>query len=415
MKKVLALVLAAIFVASNVSFAQEFSFKNFKLYGEGSIYGFTYENSGVAGVNMGGTSGYITLGAMFDVYENITASFALGYQNLWGDDAAMAFSGRPINSSNTDDGYLNKITVVEANLNFNKLFDVEGLSAKVGRQYYGDEDSSMMYFGIRRDQPLFMVNGAMGIGLLGALSSLDAFAGYYAKENMKINAVYGIMQNGGINGNATIIGADLKYAKIADMIDVQAYGYDVENWIGTRNYTILGLKPTVNVGTLKASVEFAKNFGGDYTFSNDNFNTNFIKADASFKIEDIGLTPRAAYVVAGGENKPFITFGNYLPGLIVGQTLLAAGWMDNQIINIGADYVKNKFLFSLDFFNYGSRDGGDFEDAVKYGSELDLIVKYNYTQNVDFRVGIGHLFGNKDSGMDFDASTLQAGVTYKFK
>lgn len=432
MKKVLALAAILVFTAS-AAFAQEFSLKNFKFFGEGSFYGYTYENAtdstGITPTNFGGTGMYATLGFNFDIYENVMATFAMGYTNIWGDGSN--FSGRSLEDNVNDQGLFDFLRIVEANIAFGNLFDVEGLSVKVGRQYYGDEDSTVMYIGIRRDQPLYMITGSENTtGIMGAISSIDAAAAYYDTENIKANLIYGIFDNQkDINdSNSTLMGGDFKYLNIADMFDAQAYMYNLQEYLGTRNYTIIGLKPTFKMNGLKASVELAKNFAGDEVFSNDDANTNFIKIDASYLIENIGLTPRAMFGVFGGDNKTFGTLGNYVPGLIGGQMVIGGSYNDNQIINVGADYALNKFTFSFDLFNFSSRDGNDDlligkyenKDRAAYGTEIDVTAKYAYTENIDFKVGIGHLFGGKatemiNGGDSFDASTLQAGVTYKFK
>ncbi|MDR2425835.1 MAG: hypothetical protein LBD46_01400 [Endomicrobium sp.] len=418
MKKILALVVLSLFVAS--SYAQELSFENLHFYGEGSFNGFIYENSTLNTseiYNVSGTGMYLTIGLRLDIYEDIIASFALGYTNMWGDGSE--WSGRPLNGNR---GLIDLFKIVEANMLFNNLFDVDGLSFKIGRQYYGDEDSTVVYIGIRRNQPLYIVIGAADVpGTIGAISSIDAAAAYYDKDNIKANLIYGIMENRGADGNRTLIGGDFKYLNIAEILDLQGYLYNFENYVSAQDhYTILGVKPTVKIKGLKASLEVAKNFGGEESLSNETFNTNFIKADASYVIENLKLTPRVSLGVFGGENKPFITIGNCSAGLIVSRVLINGNYSDNRIINTGVDYEFKKFVFSFDIFSYDSRDGEDLKNNVKFGTEFDLTAKCAYAENIDFYFGIGHLFGAdfskfKNGGKDsFDSSTLQAGITYKF-
>ncbi|MDR1695055.1 MAG: hypothetical protein LBR69_00245 [Endomicrobium sp.] len=417
MKKILALAAVLAFTASS-AFASESHLKKFKFFGEGSFYGYTYENTfAYPKYNFSGTGMYAVTGFHYGINENVSATFSLGYTDVWGDGL----------EGMTASDFFDVLRIVEANVTFKNLFDVEGLKLKVGRQYYGDEDSSVMYFGIRRNQPLRMLAGAgaYGAGTVGSISSVDGASAYYKKGNIKANIMYGIVANGGPNGNDTVMGGDFKYLNIADMFDAQAYLYSWDNlFYGQRKYTIFGLKPTFKKAGLKASLEFAKNFGGAEVFSNTADNTNLVKADVAYKIEKIGLTPRVMYGVFGGEFKGFYAFGNTNLGLIGGQTIIshptAAAYFDNRIVNVGADYIKNKFTFSFDIFDFGSRDGKDNKDAVKYGTEFDLVVKYAYDANTDFYAGIGHMFGGKaaeaiNDNAAFDSSTFQAGVTYKFK
>lgn len=432
MKKFLSLALVAMFASS--SFAADISLKNFKLYGEGSVMAMTYENVWAANLarNFGATVGYFTLGTLFSVYENVTASFALGYEYMWGEDGLY---GKTVDGdANQNVGYLNRLRAVEANINFSQLFNIDGLSAKIGRQYYGDEDSTAMYIGIRRNQPLFVKRNyqppfSMN---MSAITSADGAVAYYDNHNIKANLMYGVLTSNFSNPmpgttvrNFTVLGGDFKYLGIIDMFDIQAYMYNFENGDGsyqtynTPNYTLVGVKPTFKFEGLKASVEFIRPFAGKTTFD-DRFMapTNLIKGDVSYTIKNINLTPRAMYLVAGGDGKSFYTMGNYSPGLIVGNTMLNSRWNNNQIINIGVDYAWNKALFKLDYFNFDAREGKNdlIKAPFKYGDEIDLVVNYAYTDSVSIYAGIGHLFGNsKSRNPNYDSSTLQAGVTYKFK
>lgn len=408
MKKIFALAtVLALFATS--AFAQEVSIKNFKLFGEGSLMGYTYENC--PDNNFGGTSGYTILGFTADVLKDVSATVALGYSFVWGE---RNVNGRTVADNTTNRGYLDIITIVEANLTFSKLFDIEGLKLKVGRQYYGDEGSPILYFGIRRYQPL-LPSLAAAVSFDPTITSLDAVTAYYEKDNIKANLVYGILANNDISGNSVLIGGDFKYLNFAEYFDAQAYLYNVENLAvaPVPNYTVFGVKPTFKIDDFKASVEFAKNFGGNEIFSNEAANTNLIKFDASYNIKSAKVTPRATYLLAGGLDsffftKTFFAFSNYQPGLIESPGVIMM-YNDIQMINLGVDYAKiEKLVLSFDFFNFGPRDGN--WDAY---NEMDLTAKYAYSKNVELFGGIGHRFGNNSTG-NRDSSTVQAGLTYKF-
>ena len=394
-----------------------------KFYGEGSIIGFSVSNEvprggGFRG-NYGGTVGFFTLGSKIKIDENVFAKIALGYENYWGD---KIFEGRTANE------LLDLLRIVEANINIKNLFEVEGLSAKLGRQYYGDEDSTILYIGIRRNNPLFAFNVPMipVSGIPSFISSLDAATFYFKKDNIKANAVYGIFANNTFalspdKTNGTLRGIDLKCSDLADnKIDIQAYLYNAEEVpiFTHKQYTIFGLKPTVKVEDLKASLEFAKNFGGKWVFEEaDGEYSNLIKFDISYNLKDVGLTPRAMYFVFGSANKDqntskgFLTLGNYVPGLVKGNEVMD---LDNmQIINIGADYKYKKYTFAVDFYSYGMRKSVEKGRHGYRESEiaLDWKAKYAYTDNVDIFAAIGNFFANKS---EYDASTAQVGVSFKF-
>ena len=68
-------------IICNISFRTGSLYKNFKLFGEGSLMGYTYENC--PDNNFGGTSGYTILGFTADVLKDVSATVALGY-SLYG-------------------------------------------------------------------------------------------------------------------------------------------------------------------------------------------------------------------------------------------------------------------------------------------------------------------------------------------
>ena len=494
MKKLVAL-LAAVILGTQSLYATDFLFmKNVKFYGEGQTIGYSVQNGydvnlgklvpgivamrdgetseGMLNSNYSGVTTFLTAGLTFDIVENISADFSLAYSTSWGEGNKFLGLVDNLNGSATKgdsiQSYLDNIRVQTANVTIKKLFDVDGLSIKVGRQYYGDEDSSVMYFGIRHDQPLFGLN----LPLIGfdSVSSVDAATVYYEKENIKANFIYanlgkvlgvplnvdglimplaaGEAYNRGIDlgRDTTVVGADAKFLNLADILNVQVYAYDIENPL-VAHYDIVGVKPSVEVDGLKASVEFAMNFAGDNPFSTGDLfiesfpvksEANLIKADVSYDLEKKAKV-RAGFAVQGGTEgikeflngeypgkisvKPFINFGNYVPGIVFGQQEITRllSMIDFRAINVGADYYKDKFTFSADYYNFAARDNG-----LNYGDELDLKVKYKYIEGLDFFCAVGCFMVSDDinskikqaTGMEkFLAeitSTFQLGASYKF-
>jgi len=400
---------ALLMMFTAISFAQDISLKNVKLYGQGSVVGISVGNG--VGYNpdsyLGPQSNYgrvylqSTLGVMFDLNDNIQAAAALCYENSWSE-----LGGDSLQT------YLNTIRVIEANLTLNKLFNVDGLSAKVGRQYYGDEDSTVMYLGIRH-------NAEPGDS---DFSSIDAVTVYYDNENLKANIIYGVMADNNINGNESLAGFDFRYLKIAGIFNIQAYMYEIDNYdygpVGladlTEKYGFYGIKPSVEIGDFVASFEVARNYGGKYTFSNDLCNSNLILVNASYNIKTADLTTRGAYALFGGNsnnvtnmvgsNIGFFNFGNFTPGFIYGEQISEG--VDEKIINIGADYKGIKdYTFTLDYYNASQRDGN-----FNFGNEIDAMVDYQFTNNTDIFLVIAHLF---KGDMAADISKVMLGATYK--
>ena len=490
MKKLVAL-LAAVVLGAQSLYATDFLFmKNVKFYGEGATVGYAVQNgydlnlgtlvpSIVNGgnpklnSNYSGVTTFITAGLTFDIIENISADFSLAYSTGWGEgNKFLGLIDNPNGSATKGDSiqsYLDNIRVQTANVTINKLFDVDGLSIKVGRQYYGDEDSSVMYFGVRHDQPLFGLN----LPLIGFdnVSSVDAATVYYEKDNIKANFIYanlgkvlGVPLN--VDGlivplisqeayevygidlgrDTTVIGADAKFLNIADILNVQVYAYDIESPI-VAHYDIVGVKPSVEVDGLKASVEFAMNFAGNDPFGTGDLffesfpvksGGNLIKADVSYDLEKKAKV-RAGFAVQGGTEgvkeylngeypgklsvKPFVNFGNYVPGMVFGQQEVTRilSMIDFRAINVGADYYKDKFTFSFDYYNFAARDNG-----LNYGDEVDLKVKYKYVEGLDFFFGVGCFMVSDDINSKIEMATgesgflseitssFQLGATYKF-
>jgi hypothetical protein len=175
---------------------------------------------------------------------------------------------------------------------------------------------------------------------------------------------------------------------------------------------------------------------------NDGINSgaNLIKVDASYDIEKKAKI-RASFVMQGGTEglkeafdgerpnavviKPFLNFGNYVPGIVFGQQEVTRllSMIDFRAINVGADYYKDKFTFSADYYNFAARDNG-----LNYGDELDLKVKYKYIEGLDFFCAVGCFMvsddinskikqatgGAMENFLSDITSTIQLGASYKF-
>jgi len=406
MKKFLAIA-AAVAICSTTSYALDLSEGSLSLYGEGQFAaGSVTKKDG----NEGSSYALGTLGLRYGLSDTIIASLAVGYYNSWG-----GFTGDNLNT------YLNTINVVEANVKFKNLFDVEGLSLKIGRQYYGDSDSTVMYFGNR--------GLTAEESIVPPITSIDAVVAYYKNDNIKANVIYGNVVSY-VGRDVTLAGFDVKYLNLVDeLLDAQVYFYDFTGGLpaASNKYGIFGLKPTVKVAGLKASLEFAKNYGGPNEFENKDFpDTNLIKLDASYSLEDLKLTPRLAWLLIGGDRpgQQFINFGNYTPGSIYGNEYYGSMiYNDEMIFNVGADYAfSEKFSFSADLYNFSSRfseynaPNGDKDKRIQFGSEIDLVARYQYSEKASFYIGVSHLFANgwKNVTPDSDIAKYEFGVSYKF-
>ena len=146
------------------------------------------------------------------------------------------------------------------------------------------------------------------------------------------------------------------------------------------------------------AAEYARNFGGDRLVKEHHDTGYFVKADAALNLE--AFTPRFAFVYTNG----FFGFGNYTPGLLIGDVLIGHGIdvlsASLRLFNVGVDYTTGKWTFALDGFS--------FQDRYAHNSatlEADLTAKYAHNEYVELFAGIGYVkyghaeadFGQKDN------------------
>ncbi|MDR1195257.1 MAG: hypothetical protein LBL00_02140 [Endomicrobium sp.] len=420
MKRILVLAaVLAVFVSNSFSAdlsLSDLSLSNFKVFGEASIYG-EYD-----GRDTSALQNDVLLGLSFEASSDVKFNLGISYIGLWGQ---YGMTGGQVVSGNSENGLVNKLKVVLANAEINNLFDVDGFSATIGRQFYGDEDSVVMYFGVRHyqlDIPRTLI------------SSLDAITLRYNKDNISATALYADL-NSSRAKNMVLTGIDGKYSNIGNVFDIGAYFYNIRDgydllYTGSGyldNYTLLGVRPALHVKDFTASLEFIKAFNGNKVFDNTNedLDTFLMKIDAAYDIKSINLTPRATFFMAGGRDdktgdKSIMTAGNYVPAVIGCSTLNQdddgmVAYANTIITNVGVDYKYAKFIFSFDVFNYGRVKYAKNDDYFQ--SEIDLSVSYEYSESTSLFLGIGERFGKNINNVtvDFgDDAGIQAGMTYKF-
>ncbi|MDR0292470.1 MAG: hypothetical protein LBI01_06960 [Elusimicrobium sp.] len=387
-------------------------------------------DSNVPGIGATGTSSYsntsvrVLYGINAGLAENVKANLTLAYYNMWGQDTPD-FGGITHNGASLQ-SYLNNVDVVEANVVLKNLFCC--LEAKIGRQFYGDEDSAVMYFGPnhynseQRDARQAMSLDAVKLSYAGEALSWDFV---YAKVteafmNMTLPAV--ALDPVNQNNDASLLGVDAKYA-FSDSFKLQAYFYQFRNFFNTGFAVdntvvppaaiapmttpdiymgIYGVKPSATFDKLNVSLEYARNVGGDKPFDMDK--NDMWKVDASLDLGDI--MPRAQFFRANN----ITTFGNYRPGLIMGQLTNnnSALFADAALFNLGVDMrfaAIDKFTFSL--------DGFDVRDRNLHGTpvhEADAWVKYQMNRSVELHLagGFTHVAGTPN------AYKAQTGMLVRF-
>lgn len=352
------------------------------------------------GVYKSGTNFRVLAGLSADLVEDVRANVLFQYNDAW-------LSGT---EGNTVQNYWDEVRLAEANVVLSNLFCC--LEATVGRQFYGDEDSAVMYFG--PNHYFFGMNKA---------PSLDGAKLVYSDDFKTFTMLAGKLvtyDNAGVQtDDVTVYGLDLKL-NLTDTLTAQVYGYDFMNSKydaardEKRHNGFYGAKATFAPEAATLSAEYARGYEANRLFREGNDSPYMVKVDAALNMDVI--TPRAAFYYAKGKVSPF---GNYYPGLAVGHVLAGLGESfasyssdGVRMFNVGVDYVWNKFVFSLDGFSFQDRTA---KDASTW--EADLVAKYNHNDYVQLFAGIGYAkYGTevKEVHDTKDNTVGQLGMLIKF-
>lgn len=400
MKKLLGLLLAMA-----VAFpASADVLKNVALKGEiQTIASDVHHNNG--GFYNSGTNARALAGLSFDLVEDVRANVLFQYGYAWGTN----------NEGNKGFDNADGMKLAEANVVLSNLFCC--LEATVGRQFYGDENSAVMYFGPNH------YNAETGTSLASALDAAKiTYSDDFKSFTMIAGKVADMNYKDAATNDAAIYGADLKL-NLTDALTLQAYGYDFRNVNYTdengvvaadKNIGFYGAKLAFNPEAVLLSVEYARNFAGDRLVKEHKDTGYMVKADGAINFE--AVTARAAFLYSNGN---FFAFGNYTPGLLVGHKLAGdifnyAGEDGVRMYNVGFDFKPyEKWTVSLDGYAFQNRFAGH---AATW--EADLTAKYAHNEYVELFAGVGYAkYGNED-GMkeEFgkDNTKGQLGMLIKF-
>lgn len=350
-----------------------------------------------------GTNFRVLAGLSADLVEDVRANVLFQYNDAW-------LSGT---EGNTVQNYWDEVRLAEANVVLSNLFCC--LEATVGRQFYGDEDSAVMYLG--PNHYFFGMNKA---------PSLDGAKLVYSDDFKTFTMLAGklvtyttVGSSTVVDDNWTVYGLDLKL-NLTDTLTAQVYGYDFMNSKydaardEKRHNGFYGAKATFAPEAATLSAEYARGYEANRLFREGNDSPYMVKVDAALNMDVI--TPRAAFYYAKGKVSPF---GNYYPGLAVGHVLAGLGESfasyssdGVRMFNVGVDYVWNKFVFSLDGFSFQDRTAKDSSTW-----EADLVAKYNHNDYVQLFAGIGYAKNStevKEAHDTKDNTVGQLGMLIKF-
>ena len=404
MKKLLSLlaVAALLPVAANAEVLS-----NVNLKGEIQTIASDVKNSEATYVR--GTSARVLAGLSADLVEDVTANLMFQYANIWGSDNA---SGRSVQD------YWDNVTLVEANVVLHNLFCC--LEATVGRQFYGDEDSAVMYIGPNHYNAEYN----------GYTQSLDALKLTYGDDVKALTVIAGRVNNSfdnstvngfaplGIGFDYGVFGADFRM-NLTDALTAQVYGYDLRNIRDPLTGDVIdsdsgfyGVKLALNPEDgIRLAAEYARNFGGDRLIKEHHDTGDMVKVDAAVDVE--AITVRGTFYRA---TENFFALGNYTPGLLIGHILNGdlAAYSDDEgvsMFNLGFDMKPaDKWTVSLDGFSFQTKD---LKHTATY--EADVTAKYAHNENVELFAGVGYVNYAKMFGMDQrDNVKGQLGMLIKF-
>lgn len=176
----------------------------------------------------------VVAGLSADLTEDVKANVQFWYATAWNG----ALLGSAI-SDETEEGYLQKIQLAEANVVLSNLFDCFELT--LGRQFYGDEDSMTMYFGPKS-------------GYMAAITaqplSLEAAKLTYADDFKSVTVLAGKTADDlALTTKYNIYGADIRM-NLTDTMKAQVYGYALKDETNAPEYHGLWCQIGLYAGSL---------------------------------------------------------------------------------------------------------------------------------------------------------------------
>jgi|GEM_PF-1454914 len=318
------------------------------------------------------------------------------------------FSGEYLfraDSSREADSYSEKFRFREAYLRVGEL--LPHTEIRIGRQFYGDAGSSVLYFG-----PGYYTPEALESGYLDA-ASLNFEAGGF-----RFKAVYAVVNENEFSRAYRDGDYDVYVKNIAgfqagldmtESLSADIYMYDNragDNPAAGTHLGIYGGQLAFSSGCGSFSAGVFKNYQGGF-FRNNNsgwaFRTegNYEKSAGTFK-----TNARLAFFHA---ERDYSSYGDYAPGLVLSfyDPVSVPDGTDKQIINPGLDLTPaflGGITVSLDYL--AVRDGGKW-----FGGEYDITAAYRASENIEFQAGAGLL---DEKGGEGTRKLAELGFTYYF-
>lgn len=409
MNKVLGLVVASVLAFAGTS-ANAQLLQNLQTHGELEVHGVwasnmaTYRNSDRGRSSWRNTQTRLTFGLTFDLLDDVhsTVTFVKN-DRFWGDHAAVGqkFQGQALADLE------NTIRVQEANVQIDDVFGI--FSAKIGRQFYGEEGSYIIYFGKRH-----LVEGLLDQSLDAAVvtytheiaGKTTNFEFMYAKPLNSVNAITPNQLLGDVDETIWGIRA---YADLTENFRTSLAAYN--NRTG-RNYEITGTNPDnlwlVNLGFAGNLGGFLWNIDGALNLGSNGFGDNYkgyaymINVAYPIAMNTMTLTPRVGFAYGSGDKDTAMgntTFrginSDFRPGYIFSSptneypngAYEPFSLSNLSVLSIGFDLqISEKSTFMVDAyaFRHNRTVAGAYDGNKSIGQEVDLTFNYAYSENIDF-------------------------------
>lgn len=432
MKKVIG-ILALLVFAGNIASAE--LLENFKYDGEIEVNSMVTNNGSDLDSDskdkLSDTESRVLLNMSFDLAEDAGAVISAAKNSRqYGAAGETAVNGA-----------LDAFVVEQAYVH---LKGVLGLDHKIGRQYYGDKGSIVVYAGPLTGPfaPSASANAMSAVGI-------DGYSAWYNSDllnlhfvtfkNSEIDIAGGDrdMNTNGIAGTYNL-GETLG---LGDFLSVGAYVYErkqMENGT-TPNTTldVVGVKGNGKIEALGLSYygEMAKNYGRKSAA--ENYTGNAILLGAAMDVELAGKWTFSAEMARGSgeddatddEEAEFTALNtDYIPGIVWGGAAGKTGITNTTTWNIGAKWntpMFEKLTLGAKLYHFGYTEdvtaGGQTTDTI--GNELDLCVNWQHNENVGIKAYYGALmptskwakYNAASATAENDAITVMgAALTVKF-
>lgn len=432
MNKVMGII-ALLALTGNIASAE--LLKNFKYDGKIEVNAYQSSNqdwnSNVADGKYNDVDTRVQLNMGFDLNEDVNAVVSIVKNDRQYGNGSQNATGAT--------GILDLIKFEQAYLN---LKGVLGFDHKLGRQYYGNEGSMVIYYGPT----------GMPYQVSLPVSAIDGYTGWYKTGKWDIHGILAKVNN--VNDTAApitadqdvdVFGVNAKY-DLREEAKLGAYVYQKNTQAGSiagpnDHLQVIGVTAEGKVSGIEYGAEFAKNMGrtneaitGNSMIPNNttgDYAGYAFKANAKYGIDLAGkLDFMGEFAMGSGDddltNDEDASFqainSDYRPGLMFGYYGMN-GLSNLTTWNVGAMWAPSKvekLTLGAKFYNFSPTEAPAAYDTI--GNELDLCANWKHSENVGLKAYFAYFMPNSDyavaqngAGAKDDAETLLgAAFTVKF-